>query len=248
MNQSNTSDYKQEVRNYLNELNSTAVRWETENKEIITGKNNFMRYKALHETSINDLSKLRILIRKIETFYINHKHKLTQELCSELSDVINTLFNNNYKFNFKIDVKRNKKHTILVDEIKNGKASIVCGGAVKQTIAFLSALSILKQKGSNICWLDESFSNFGSDEIKRVPDILSMIGDMQIIFTEHKTEFTPNEGTNIITFTRENSKSAEVNYETQHIIEDIQHEIQDKTVTQEDLDILEQFKYNSMSF
>lgn len=206
-----------------------------------TNLNYYNNYNALITVSQKDIGNVKRIYTKLEQFYINHKKALSQELCDELSSVINTLFNNKYKFDFKIDLKRQKKHTILIDEYRNGAVSIVCGGAVKQTISFLSTLSILRQKDSNICWLDESFSNFGSEEIQKVPEILDMLGDMQIIFTEHKTEFQPNDSTNILLYSRELNKSTEVTYETPHLIEDVKLEIADKTVTEEDKEVLRIF-------
>lgn len=217
------------------------------NEEQIRQSNliEYNKYTHLYDTCITDLNTLKSVLYKLETFYINHKKSLSKELCNELSDIINTIFNNHYEFDFSIEYKRQKKHTTLVDNIRGGSAKIVCGGAVKQTITFLSTLSILRQKLSDFCWLDESFSNFGSEEIKKIPDILALINDIQIMFTEHKTEFIPDDKTNILEFSRNKGESSKVKFLTPHLLEETKQFIENKEVTEQDLEILKSFNITS---
>lgn len=225
----------------ISNIEKTLIRWEQEEKIRQDNVREFNKQMALKDACIEDVNLLKKTLTSLETFYANHKTNLSSRLCNELTDIINTLFKNNYDFEFRMKYSRQSNLTTLCDSIRDGVVEDVCGGAVKQTIPFLSTISIIKQKGSQLAWLDESFSNFGVEEIEKIPDILAMIPDIQIIFTEHKLDYNM-EDMNVIEISRENVNSPSSCCQiTREKVKSVIEEINNKDLTAEDLLLLETF-------
>ena len=79
---------------------------------------------------------------------------------------------------------------IEVDEKgdKIGDIAMILSGAEKQMTGFLIQSSILNTLNSNFVILDEAFSSFGNKEVKKLPEILKNLDNMQMIVIEHKDE------------------------------------------------------------
>lgn len=225
----------------LTNLDKILISWEQEEKVRQENIREFNKQMALKDACIDDVNLLKKTLTSLETFYANHKTSLSSKLCNELTNIINTLFKNNYDFEFRMKYSRQSNLTTLCDSIRDGIVEDVCGGAVKQAIPFLSTISILKQKGSELAWLDESFSNFGVEEIEKIPDILAMIPDIQIIFTEHKLNYDM-EDMNVIEILRNDVNSPSSCHQvTKEKIQSVIEDINNKEITNEDLQILESF-------
>ena len=65
-------------------------------------------------------------------------------------------------------------------------------GAERQLAGFLVQATTLKNLGSNVLFLDESFSSFGEEEIKKIPDVLETLENFQIVIIEHKSNLFEN--------------------------------------------------------
>ena len=232
----------EDITNILQQLDNRITQQQIQNKIISDKMSKKIQLENLLQQCFLDEELIQTTIAELDSFYEVHKQTLSQELCDELTDIVNMVFDNTYNFKFTTSYNRNYTYTNLIDTIRNGKVKNCCGSACRQMISFIISVIILKHKGSEILCLDESFSNFGVEEIKKMPEILSMIDNVQIIFTEHKIDLEEYDNMNIIEIVRENDKSSTypIQQTPEHIVETI-NEINNKELTEQDIHILQQF-------
>lgn len=147
---------------------------------------------AVYKQSDEDLRNLKLAITSLKQWYNNHKESIINNLQKDINYMLNIFFTNNHQIKLEQDVQRNKSivSMIEVDEKgeKIGDIAMILSGAEKQMTGFLIQSSILNTLGSDFVILDEAFSSFGNKEVKKLPEILKNLDNMQMIVIEHKDE------------------------------------------------------------
>lgn len=147
---------------------------------------------SVYRQSDEDLRNLKLAITTLKQWYNNHKENIINNLQKDINYMLNIFFTNNHQIKLEQDVQRNKSivNMIEVDEKgdKIGDIAMILSGAEKQMTGFLIQSSILNTLNSNFVILDEAFSSFGNKEVKKLPEILKNLDNMQMIVIEHKDE------------------------------------------------------------
>lgn len=147
---------------------------------------------SVYNQSDEDLRNLKLAITTLKQWYNNHKENIINNLQKDINYMLNIFFTNNHQIKLEQDVQRNKSivNMIEVDEKgdKIGDIAMILSGAEKQMTGFLIQSSILNTLNSNFVILDEAFSSFGNKEVKKLPEILKNLDNMQMIVIEHKDE------------------------------------------------------------
>lgn len=147
---------------------------------------------SVYKQSDEDLRNLKLAITTLKQWYNNHKENIINNLQKDINYMLNIFFTNNHQIKLEQDVQRNKSivNMIEVDEKgdKIGDIAMILSGAEKQMTGFLIQSSILNTLNSNFVILDEAFSSFGNKEVKKLPEILKNLDNMQMIVIEHKDE------------------------------------------------------------
>lgn len=161
------------------------------NEKEETGK--FLnQISSVYRQSDEDLRNLKLAITSLKQWYNNHKESIINNLQKDINYMLNIFFTNNHQIKLEQDVQRNKSIVSMVEVDKKGEKigdiAMILSGAEKQMTGFLIQSSILNTLGSNFVILDEAFSSFGNKEVKKLPEILKNLDNMQMIVIEHKDE------------------------------------------------------------
>lgn len=161
------------------------------NEKEETGK--FLnQISSVYRQSDEDLRNLKLAITSLKQWYNNHKESIINNLQKDINYMLNIFFTNNHQIKLEQDVQRNKSIVSMVEVDEKGEKigdiAMILSGAEKQMTGFLIQSSILNTLGSNFVILDEAFSSFGNKEVKKLPEILKNLDNMQMIVIEHKDE------------------------------------------------------------
>lgn len=158
----------EELENYHSKLSANQIKVE---KEIYSSK------EALYF---------------LKSWYSRHKNEKINQLQDDINNILKSFFDGNYNLKLVKKISRNKEVLELVDTNKDGtdsrSVSLMLSGAERQLAGLLVQITTLKNLDSNLLILDEAFSSFGEEEIKKVPELLGILDDFQIIIIEHKSE------------------------------------------------------------
>lgn len=158
----------EELENYHSKLSANQIKVE---KEIYSSK------EALYF---------------LKSWYSRHKNEKINQLQDDINNILKSFFDGNYNLKLVKKISRNKEVLELVDTNKDGtdsrSVSLMLSGAERQLAGLLVQITTLKNLNSNLLILDEAFSSFGEEEIKKVPELLEILDDFQIIIIEHKSE------------------------------------------------------------
>lgn len=158
----------EELENYHSKLSANQIKVE---KEIYSSK------EALYF---------------LKSWYSRHKNEKINQLQDDINNILKSFFDGNYNLKLVKKISRNKEVLELIDTNKDGtdsrSVSLMLSGAERQLAGLLVQVTTLKNLGSNLLILDEAFSSFGEEEIKKVPELLGIFDDFQIIIIEHKSE------------------------------------------------------------
>lgn len=143
-----------------------------------------------------ELSNATLAHNILLNWYDQMKNEKINQLQNDINNILKSFFGGNYNLKLVKDVVRNKNTLELIDENTDGtsKRSVkfMLSGAERQLAGFLVQATTLKNLGSNVLFLDESFSSFGEEEIKKIPDVLETLENFQIVIIEHKSNLFEN--------------------------------------------------------
>ncbi len=235
------SDRREKIEQITRVINMCEVKVQTRenNNRIVRERIEVVNYlNNLFANIFNRLNSVEASKNLLGEFYSKSIIEKTKTLSQELTDVINCWYGNNYNIDLEIKVTKTGKYLSTKDTIRNGSLKNVTGSACQQTIAFLISTRLLRGK---FFLLDEVFNNFGETEVKNVPEILDSINDVQFVIIEHKYDIINPDAEDSLELhvTRDefNGSVIEINDKFGNY-QKVLDEINDKTVTQEDIDLL----------
>lgn len=162
-------------------------------KELIQNLESYqVKLKASKIEVENEMNFSKEALYFLKTWYSRHKNEKINQLQDDINNILKSFFDGNYNLKLVKRIVRNNEVLELVDSNKNGtdtrSVGLMLSGAERQLAGLLVQITTLKNLGSNLLILDEAFSSFGEEEIKKVPELLEVLDDFQIIIIEHKSE------------------------------------------------------------
>lgn len=234
--------------NLLASSQDVITRWSAENMTLEGYETQYNEWLAINVGATQDIMLLNEAIKQLTIFYAKEKKKTLTNLGTNISNVINLWFENDYDLEFVTYVERKKEYHRLIDKVRGGSLLLVTGGACQQTITLLIGVALTRAVGGTFVFFDEAFSNFGENEIKNVPDILSSIDDLQIFYVEHKYKLL--EGDDVVTYIadRDNESSFITIEDPSNILSEVIEELNDRiSIQSRDIDTLKKFGVDYMT-
>lgn len=191
------------VYELLNKAQVTLTKWKSEkeiydnlNQEILTSQIQLKALEDLHR----DLTQAKSLL---QTYKTNFKKSVVDDFTNNLNITINSWFNNGYKLKIEEYTRGVNSYAKLIDEIKGGNLTKICGDACQSTLQLLISVTLIKLmvESDSFIFIDEVFSKFSETKIEVIPSIIdSLLEDIkQVILIEHKYDVV-NVDDNTITY------------------------------------------------
>lgn len=196
LNQFNQTDEEKKLLNEFktqssivsNNINKYVYILEQKERVMVNLNNISKAYNQARE----DRQNLNIAITALKQWYNRYKEDIINNLQANINEMLNGFFGDNHRIRLIQNIQRNNSVVTMeeVDSMGNklGDIGVRLSGAQKQLVGFLIQASILSTLGSDFMVLDETFSSFGNEEIKKIPKILENLEDIQIICIEHKDD------------------------------------------------------------
>ena len=175
-----------DITDTINSFQKHIDKIDYRNDAYLRNKQDLILEVSYLKQAYNELEKHTVSLKRLQDLYARIKDKATSQLLDSLNSILNTTFYNSY--HLKLEYNKMKTACSLKDSTRPGPIKMICGGGARQTIGIVTALSIIRTKGSKFLSLDEAFSNYGLKEIENIPPFLKSMDDIQLLIIEHKEQ------------------------------------------------------------
>lgn len=240
--------YKDNIVSSRQQINEV----EQKNKEVESQRELKNKLEEIINQAEQDINTYTVSIRLTEEFYNNERDKQIKILEKEITDTVNNWFTNKYNFEFKKTVRNTSRgmnkdnsntYYKLIDTIRQGEASTVCGDGCQQTLGALLSIAFNNVVGCGTLFLDENFNCFSANQKERVPELLrTILEKMQILYIDHHFQGLSEDEAVIYTVYRDSEFKSHIQYsDVNNVLDDVINEIKDNKIYKCDLDILDLF-------